>query len=559
MNLNIIIRRCLVFAVPAVTLFFTWFYLSHTHQELVNWYKGINAGFYKAETWETEFFTETVKLKGDTWCKMAIGISLFWLCVAWMLPSFKLPAFRYDRKTMFEYVVIMALGLLFSAISNWHTLYAFDEVFSAVNFASLPTFQSWSYYILPNNHLFFNMFNHNLFSWSDDLVAGGRIISMTSYILVLLLSWNFLKKWIDQPWMRWIVLISLALQFPVWGFSGQARGYELVLLFSCLSMVCFWGYWMEGKKHLLLPHVVAIVLGMFTLASFLYWMTGLMLASLLMMAGRKKIDWIYVLYMACGMCILFLCYLPFLGFSGLASMTDNQYMKATAATSLEFIPKLFSDGNYYRHLFAEWFCFDLLARFPGYILLLLPLVSLAVKWNNKPYRDLMKLYVSMLLAFLLVCIVMKNMPFNRNMIAHGYFVWLVLLLVLSTVFKNEKIRKGFFALMLVATVFSTRENYHFMDYGLYYYNVNDKYKSLDSCAFNMEPSSTVYLDNESFYWWYVLRKKFPEHKLQVISNRAAFKRQDYAIWMETDSSFIDTSGYKMLSDCSEFRIYKREK
>ncbi len=556
---NTIFRRILVLLVPLLTILFAIFYLKHTHAELVALYKGINSIFYKAETWQLDFFTVKVKLLGNNWCQAAIVVSLIWLFSAWKLPFDKLPAWRYDKKALFEYLMIIIGGAVLSMISNIHTSYAYDEVFSAVNFASLPPFQCMSYYILPNNHMLFNALNHSLFFWSDDQVASGRIISMVSYILVLMLSWNFLKKWVDNYWMRWVVLLSMALQFPVWGFSGQARGYEMVLFFSCLSFFSFWGYWIEKKTYLLFPHVAALVLGMLTLPSFLYWLTGLLLASLFFMIGKKKIDWLYIRYMVAGMSLLFLCYVPLLTFSGLSSMTDNQYMKATAGSSLEFIPKLLNEASYFRHLFAEWFCFDIMARVPGYFLLLLPLVALFNKWNGKPYRPLLNMYFSMLLAFLLVCIVMKNMAFSRNMLAHGYLVWMMLLIVLSSLPKQKWIQKAFLTLMLVATVFSTRENYKFSPYGLYYYDVEQKYESLRACKFHYSPSSSVFLDNESFYWWYVLREKFPNHKHNIESNRPAFKQQDYSIMRVEDIQLADTVMYEKISDCSEFVIFRKRR
>lgn len=551
-------RKVLILAVPVLAAWYAVFYFGHSYAELVAWYKNIGNTFYRVEFWTADFFKETTKTQGNTWCIVGAILGVVWALIAWKLPLIRRTGkLSYSRK---EYLLIALLGVVLSIVSNWRTYYAFDEVFSALNFASLPQFQGLSYYALPNNHILFNVLNRTLFFWSGDMVASGRIISILCYTGVLMLSWSFMKRWIDNAWVRWLLLLSLALQFPVWGFSGQARGYEMLLFFSALSLYSAWGYWVESKSYLVLPMVISVVLGMLTLPSFLYWVAGLNIAALWFMLERRKIDWIYIGYMVSGMIILFLCYLPLLTFSGLSSMTDNQYMKATSSSVLEFMSKSFADSDYYRKLFTEWFCFDLLSKWPGYILLLLPFIVLVKKWRGgeERYLPLIKIYASMLLAFPLVCMVLKNMPYSRNMIAHGYFVWLILLLVLFTLTRKLPRLYIFLAVLLaVATVFSTRENYKFMDYGLYYYNVTDRYKSLDSAQFSVKPSSTVFLDNESFYWWYILRKRFPHAHLAISHNTPCFHSQDYYIVnLLTDKP--DTVMYDSITKQAEFVVMRRE-
>lgn len=551
-------RKVLILAVPVLTVWYAAFYISQPYSGLVAWYRNIGNTFYRAEFWTTDFFTETTRTKGNTWCIIGAILSLIWVPVAWKLPlQRQTNGFIHSKR---EYLLIALLGVTLSAISNLRTYYAFDEVFSALNFASLPQFQGLSYYALPNNHVLFNVLNRTLFFWSGDMVASGRIISMLCYTGVLMLSWSFMKRWMDNIWVRMLLLLSLALQFPVWGFSGQARGYEMILFFSVLSLYSAWGYWVERKTYFILPLVISTVLGMLTLLSFLYWLAGLNIVALWFMAERRKIDWVYMGYMASGMIILFLGYLPLLTFSGLSSMTDNQYMKATSSSVLEFLGKSFADRDYYRKLFTEWFCFDLLSKWPGYILVLLPFIGLVKKWRNNEegYLPLLKIYVSMILAFPIVCMVLKNMPYSRNMLSHGYLVWLVVLLVLFTITRQlPKLYKFLIALLAVGTIFSTTENYKFMDYGLYYYNVADRYKSLDSAQFKVKPSSTVFLDNESFYWWYMLRKKFPDEHLEISHNTLNFHSQDYYI-VNLLTNKPDTIAYDSVTKQAEFLVMRRK-
>lgn len=279
---------------------------------------------------------------------------------------------------------------------------------------------------------------------------------------------------------------------------------------------------------------------------------------------------------ACGM-FIFITYLPLLTFSGLASVTDNQYTKGSAESSLSFFLGMFDQWYYLRGLMGEWFCFDLLSKFPGVILMILPVLLLWFRKEDKNYRNFIIIYISFFFAFIAVTVYLKTYPYNRNMIAHGYMIWMVILISIfsslrTVVFihpfklrnllnleRPAKFTVSISLILAVSIFFSTYENYMRNPSDLYGYPVRGKYASLEKCQFEIRPNTTVFLDNESFYWWYVLRKKFPNSGITTESNRFRNNHQDYSVWQKKDRGLVDTTEYKIISDCEEFLIYERKR
>ncbi|MEK7256918.1 MAG: hypothetical protein AAB316_19340, partial [Bacteroidota bacterium] len=240
----------IVFALPFSVAVYSIWYWSSSHGELATWYKNIHPFFYKSEAWETSFFTENVKVTGNWWCAAAMLAAIVWVAIFWKTRLLDLPKITLKKRPVLIYLSIVVAAILLFLVANMRSAYhATDEVFSTLNFAALPTFQTISYYPLPNNHILFNTINGSLF-WVEDMVQSGQIISMICYMATLCFTWFFLQKYVVTAWLRGLILLVLALQFPVWGFSAQARGYELLLLLSCLSLGTFCAYFSTAGNNL---------------------------------------------------------------------------------------------------------------------------------------------------------------------------------------------------------------------------------------------------------------------------------------------------------------------
>ncbi|MBK9012898.1 MAG: hypothetical protein IPM82_01795 [Saprospiraceae bacterium] len=457
----------------------------------------------------------------------------------------QLPKLNLKKQTVAT-TALIALGAIFvSFVQNQTTLYTSDEVFSAVNFASLPKFQCISNYALPNNHLFFNAINGTIFSWSNDLVFTGRLISLFCYWATLCLTWFFLKKWTDSRWLSSLILLVLALQFPVLGFSWQARGYELVLLFSCLSLGTFVGYFTKRSPYLLTLHTVCNVVGILTLPTFLYWWLGLLLAGSLVQGFERKPDKPFITSSILGFSASFILYLPLLSFSGIGAVTDNKYVQSENTTHLHFLSHL-NERHYFDGLFSEWFCVDNGSVFLGIMGLLLPMLLFA---KSSKYRERMVLgvaYYSIGIAFLCMSVFILKLPYYRNMIAHGYLALLVPIIAILPYFRSKYMRPILGALLLIIAAVFAKKNYTRIPNNLYYYDVAHEFKKNKKTKININPLRPIYLDYESFYWWYVLQKKYPGQKLQIKPNRPKSSQPASQIVQHDSLSHTDPGLYQML-------------
>ena len=549
--------RVFIIAIPLIIFIYSIWYWSSDYQKLKIFYKGINPNFYKSTLWES-FFTVKVKSQGNYWCLLALLASISWSFILWKYKWTTFPKFHFKKNKVFTYSGIAILGIILSVIANIHVKYSTDEIFSALNFASLPSFQTISYYVLPNNHILFNFINGFNFFGRENLVQSGRLISLISYIIVLCSSWYFLEKWIQIKWFRILSLFILASQFPVWGFSGQARGYELLLMLSIVSVITFWDYWIENKKHLLPIHAICNLAGILTIPTYFYWWFGLIITALLFMIFEKRIDWGYIRASILSALMTVLLLLPLLTFSGISSVIDNTYVHSSDSNLLFFTQHLYKQG-YFIGLFNEWFCFIQSKFFMGVILSVLPIIMLFYKIENKKYKALSILFISMIISFFIIAIIMRKLPFYRNLIAHAYLVLMFILISLYPLLKNRFLQIFACCVLSIIFVYSIITNYNRMSSSLYYYDVNKYFNDLTYYKSDFKNGSSIYLDEECFYWKYILESKDSKKSLKVMRNKSLFNKQDYCI-ISIDSSLPeDTTLYSVIEKVEDFNILKRNK
>jgi hypothetical protein len=557
-NQHIYFRRFIICAVPLLAAVYSIWYWSSDHQQLIDFYKGLNPSFYKAAAWGRVFFTAEVKSQGNWWCLTALVAAIGWAFIAWRSKWPVIPKLNVKKNTFLEYAGIALAGVVLSIVANLHLKYGTDEVFSALNFAALPPFQCVSYYALPNNHMLFNILNGSNSIWHFNLVESGRWISLICYVVVLCSSWFFLKKWIRSHWLRSLSLLALALQFPAWGFSGQARGYELLLLLSLLSLISFWAYWFENKKHLLSFHAFCNIAGMLTMPSYLYWWFGLAIASLLLMLWEKRIDRSYIRASLSGAFMTVLVFLPLLSFSGIASLDSNAYVRPANANVWDLIKDLV-EHVYFRGLFDEWFCFGSSSVLIGIACVLCPFLMFFYPPDDRRFRALGILYFSMMIAFFMMTAFMLKLPFNRIMIAHGYATLMFVLIILIRLLNSRGARIAFGFVMLLFVTCSAFINFNRMPVNLYYFDNNSYYNKLSECKTIFRRGSTVYLDDECFYWQYVLSTRYPAQGLRIMLNEPTYNRQDYCIMPAGSKPPSDTTLYRVKESIDGYTIFEKIK
>ena len=230
-------------------IFFCCFYLFSDYQTLADWYLRMNNCFYKHEQWKENFFTVKTKEQGNIFCLSALAISM--LLQYHLIKRLKKPGgllkLQISKRNMF-----MAMLCILTGTAVWIWGYSlvhqgFDEVFSAVNCASLPPFQTLSYYMLPNNHILFNVLNGLLFHVARDKVFTGKLISLVCYWGIIIIVYAWLSVTIKNRLLVLIATMVISLQFPVWGFGFQARGYELYLLAEWASFLSLMQHFQENQ------------------------------------------------------------------------------------------------------------------------------------------------------------------------------------------------------------------------------------------------------------------------------------------------------------------------
>ncbi len=492
-------------------------FLFSGHDQLAHWYLGLNAPFYKSSVWSTSFFTKGIKSDGNIYCILALLVTGFFLWLTWS--RFKK---RNSQPSTFSITyntadIIPVLLSLLSTILLWlwgnrTALPASDEVFSALNVAAIHPLQAVSYYMLPNNHLFFNLLNNLVFHFCADKVFTGRLISLLAYATLILILYYWLKDLIKNRWLALLVSITLGLQFQVWGFSFQARGYEVYLLAEWGMVISLFRYLLSGNDKWLRWNVLSCTVGFFCLPSFLYFYLAQLAFVVIYRLVYKTKDLLFWKHQLATIGLTYLCYLPMLCFSGVEAITKNSYIVAMGAFKdkgrLAFAQWMFTYVQpYITHIFSDlqWNNVPV-----SMILYFLPLL-LIFNRKNKANVVFGLLYACMWLCFFGVVIVMLRLPFERNLTGQYSFTLLGVLLValwladaLARLGKTAFVKWILFpGITLLFAIHFLRTNEFFLKDTLYEYDVNAYYKEKTLWLANLPAGSTVAFSDEDFYSYFV--------------------------------------------------------
>lgn len=530
------------------------------HDALSKWYFHLNACFYHSSNWSTDFFTPGIKSDGNTYCIIAIPISL--IAVYYIIRSFKrsksMATVRFDWIDTLPLIVCIAAAISLWVKGNAQAMPAYDEIFSAQNSAGIHPFQTVSFYMLPNNHIFFNFLNNVLFHSFADKVATGRIISLLAYVGVTVSLFLFLNTIIRNRWITGIAVIAIISQFLTWAFSFQSRGYELYLLAEWASVISLFMYTTGRDGKWLKVNFVSCVAGYFCMPSFLYFHVGEVLFMVTWCLAQKQTMREYWKYQVAIVFATYILYLPTLCFSGLDALAHNNYVAPMKATFGSFVNWVFPqlNDNYVSHIFSNIQA----GKLPlNLVMVLAPVLLIFVK-KNKPFRAFGAFYCSLVLTFVLLVLIMKRLPFERNLIGH-YSVALAGLLLLSiqlanSVFKRfpQTVALSFtFIVPLLLAIHFFRTNDDLLRETPYEYDVNKLYTEKVRSIEMIPPSASVYASEEEFCSGYICLKK--GCKL----NKCPDGTEDYYIKQEPESApaYLN-SNYTLLKNDNGTLIYHKK-
>jgi hypothetical protein len=410
----------------AYALFFSFF----SYDEIATWYQSLDPNFYKNDVWISLFFTPETYSFARMYSWVLVFLSFVMLFIQYhYAQSSELKSLSI--KTQLPSITHIVIFLASMAIW-WYwqdkAAYATDEVFSAFNFAAKPFFQTISHYPLPNNHIFFNALNHWFGFVTNDLVFTGRIISGLAMAILMVSIYTFSDRFVHNKWLRFAIIMVLWSVFPIFGFATQARGYGLHVLFSWLAFVHLFDYSQQKDAKHLTYYVLYMVLGLWTMPSFLYIWVGLSMPLIVEMVLRPKLDLAYIFATLKILWCTLILYLPAVSFSGWRSILANKYVASGEESMTTFVHKFFTE-SYFQGLFNEWFGTGTLTWI-GFVIVCIPILF-AIFYRKHPTMILVGYMLSLSISFIIMAILMKKYPFYRNLISHCLMFWVILLILIS--------------------------------------------------------------------------------------------------------------------------------
>ena len=458
--------------------------------------------------------------------------------------------------------LLIIIVCIFWFFGNKRTLPAHDEIFSALNSAGIHPFQSVSYYMLPNNHVFFNFLNSVLFHSAADKVITGRLISLVAYCSVVVVIFYWLRGIVNQVWLAFFISVAVALQCPVWGFSFQARGYELYLLASWGMVISLFAWLQSANARWLVINTLCCCVGYFIMPSFLYLHAAQLLFMLLYMIFYKTKETIFWKYQLAAAGITYLLYLPLLCFSGLTALAGNAYVAPMTGFKQkgisDFLPWMWSTFlTYVEHIFSN---IHLAGVSLDLILFLVPL-ALLLRRKNKFSALFGAFYLVAWLVFFAIVIAMKRLPFERNLICHYSIALVGVILVLHWIATSIAEKTNWQLPLSIAFAvavcffswhfFATNET--FINETLYEHDINLAYKDLSEGLGYIPPASTVAFSDEAFFYRYVCMKNGCAVSSCPTGNEMYFVKENFE-----QLPFAFTGNYELAKTIGGHAIYRRK-
>lgn len=202
-----------------------------------------------------------------------------------------------------------------------------DESDSCTFFSAVGFWESATYYLIPNNHVFFNELSSLLQHLPIDLQLSTRLPSILATLVACYYFFKIMYKCFP-PGLAFIAAAGFAFCYPVAYYASAARGYALVNLFCVLSVYSLLCIAADEKpdKHLTL-YVLWASLGFYSIPTFLYCFVPISLAMLLYAFRNRRLLWPYIKAHVAISAVTYLLYLPVIFLSGSDVLTNNAVIK----------------------------------------------------------------------------------------------------------------------------------------------------------------------------------------------------------------------------------------
>ena len=544
-------------------IFFSAFYLLKDYTYLKNWFFSLNDCFYRKDFWDKEFFTPATKASGNRFAVVSVLIGLsgiFYILFRWKTITNREHQLRYtlSRLTVAWYSLVIVMAISLCVWGNSLISPAYDEIFSAFNCAKLHPLQTLIYYMLPNNHIYFNLLNNLIFHGVGDNIPTGRLISGVAYVGVLCVTFYWFSKLWNNRILAFLGVVAIAVQFTTWGFGFQARGYEWNLLCAWISFAALFTYIKTEDARTLRINAIFSIVGFCMVATYLYFFVAQCVFILLIQAYTRRFKFQFWKYQFIVLCVVFLCFEPAISFSGLNAFINNATVKTNNQDLAAYLPNFLSVFKYFINT-----CFSFLIKEDhpiNFIIFLVPLLLLFSR--NKERRLYGLFYATLWLVWIAMVLNSKMHPFCRSMIIHysmtlAFVMYTVYAIAdsIATHLKKPFLKSFIFSVpVLLASVHYFRGNAEHVSYNLYFNDVNPLYKAHTDEIKEIPKGSTIGFSEESFYMYYV------SWKLHYDGKKCNTAQEDYYIIrpFETMDS-LHNERYTQVKEWSElYVLYKRK-
>jgi hypothetical protein len=543
------------------TALFCVYYLVNSHDKLQTDYLAVAHCMYREPLWKEGFFNQQVKDAGNVYASIGLVLALLVVGWGWILRKRIIgpvsPLLSFIRGHILQLSLLIGAVIVLWFWGMLASVPAYDEVFSAVNCAGVHPLQTVAYYMLPNNHILFNLINNLVFHPVYDKVFTGRILSGISQLALSWLIYWWLYQKLNNKWYALIYTTLLLLQFPVWGFSFQARGYALYLLSAFASAIGLEQYFRTRSNGWLLVHSLAICLGFAVMPSFLFWYFGLIIIAFGYSVWSRRLDFgFFKAHIISGICV-YCFYLPGLCYSGLSAFTDNQYVRALDIPWKDYWSQIGKDlDSTAQYTFA--------GNVDGHstlyaILFYVPFLAALLLFKSRA-RNVLLINLSVWLAFLLLQLKFRHYPFMRNMTAHVCIGLCALLMALhfTTLWISTKVRVKLL-LPVVVAAFCLAAGVHFVRFmnghihdSLYYYDAKTGYDLPMQAIAKIPKTSRVWCSDQSFYLQYLLKRRGSD------ASHCMDEGQEYFITDRNEGVPPTSLAIQPVDSVLQYLIYKRQ-
>jgi hypothetical protein len=350
----------------------------------------------------------------------------------------------------------------------------------------------------------------------------------------------------------------MSIQFPVWAFGCQGRGYELLTLCQWVTFISFLKYTLYGNRNWLYLMAAATAIGYFTIPTFLYMDAAILFFAFCVQLASRKIDMRFWLAQLGAAAIVFLLYVPCFSFSGVAAITSNPWM-----TIHQTYEQLWGDLVPTCHEFMDYtFCNNGEGYYYVSLALFLFPFTLIFYRNNKMARMFGWFYLCMWGIVIPFTLKMRVYPMDRAM--QGQFsityAFVIYSIYLALVILSKKLNIKYLAqatliifLILLGVNYANKGRTEIIHYPCHFNSV--VWTDMITIGMNtyLPKGSSVTFSHEAFYFYYMCYKNGYNITKCTRGNEQYVVKLQYELFPN-----FKPEDYTMTGTCGDFGIYKRK-